>query len=138
MKWFRMTPVALVCAALTALTLAPFASHAQISGQNLLTDGGFESSNWRAQDNIGELVIAPSWRAWYVDVGRIQSYVKKPSNCDDNPDPACYWMRPEFNSADFAAFPNRVHGASRHKNTFPMDACMRAGCTSRSSGSSRA
>ncbi len=118
MKWFRMTLVALICAALVALTLAaPFASHAQTPGQNLLTDGDFEAPAWRAQDGIGELVIAPGWRAWYVDIGQIRSYVKQPSNCDTS-DPACYWMRPEFNSADFAAFPNRVHNGFKAQKYF--------------------
>jgi len=118
MKWFWITPVALVCAALITLTLAtPLASHAQIVGQNLLTDGDFESPTWRAQDGISELVVAPGWRAWYVDVGRIRSYVKQPSNCD-TADPACYWMRPEFNSANFSEFPNRVHNGFKAQKYF--------------------
>jgi len=127
MKWFRMTPVALVCAALIALTLAaPFASHAQTPGQNLLTDGGFEAPTWRAQDGISELVIAPGWRAWYVDIGQIRPYVKRPSNCDTS-DPACYWMRPEFNSADFAAFPNRVHNGFKAQKYFSYGRMHEAG-----------
>jgi len=126
MKWFRMTPVALVCAALIALTLAPFTSHAQTPGQNLLTDGDFEALTWRAQDGIGELVIAPGWRAWYVDIGQIRPYVKQPSNCDTS-DPACYWMRPEFNSADFAAFPNRVHNGFKAQKYFSYGRMHEAG-----------
>ena len=126
MKWFRMTPAALVCAALIALTLAPFASHAQTPGQNLLTDGDFEALTWRAQDGISELVIAPGWRAWYVDIGQIRPYVKQPSNCDTS-DPACYWMRPEFNSADFAAFPNRVHNGFKAQKYFSYGRMHEAG-----------
>jgi len=126
MKWFRMTPVALVCAALIALTLTPFASHAQTPGQNLLTDGDFEALTWRAQDGIGELVIAPGWRAWYVDIGQIRPYVKQPSNCDTS-DRACYWMRPEFNSADFAAFPNRVRNGFKAQKYFSYGRMHEAG-----------
>ena len=125
MKWFRMTPVALICAALIAL-VSPLASHAQIPGQNLLTDGDFEALTWRAQDGIGELVIASGWRAWYVDVGQIRPYVKKPSNCDTS-DPACYWMRPEFNSADFAEHPNRVHNGFKAQKYFSYGRMHEAG-----------
>ena len=113
MKWFRF-----ICAALIALILAaPVASYAQIPGQNLLTDGDFEAPTWRTQDGISELVVAPGWRAWYVDVGRIRSYVKQPGNCDTT-DPACYWMRPEFNTANFAEFPNRVHNGFKAQKYF--------------------
>ena len=127
MKCFKMTPVALVCAALIALSLiAPLASHAQTPGQNLLTGGDFEAPTWRAQDGIGELVIATGWRAWYVDANRIQSYVKQPSNCDTS-DRACYWMRPEFNSADFDAFPNRVHSGFKAQKYFSYGRMHEAG-----------
>lgn len=118
MKWFRIMPVALVCTGLIAYTLAtPLPTHAQIPGQNLLTDGDFEASTWRTQDGISELVVAPGWRAWYVDVGRIRSYVKQPSNCDTS-DPACYWMRPEFNSVSFSEFQNRVRNGFKAQKYF--------------------
>lgn len=127
MKWFRMTPVALVCAALIALALVPrLASHAQVPGQNLLSNSNFEAANWRAQDGIGELVVAPGWRAWYVDVGQVRSYVKPPSNCNAS-DPACYWMRPEFNAADAADFPNRVHSGLRAQKYFSYGRMHEAG-----------
>jgi LysM repeat protein len=133
MKWSRMTPVMLVCAALIALTLTPLAAHAQIPGQNLLTDGDFEALTWRAQDGIGELVIAPGWRAWYVDIGQIRPYVKQPSNCDTS-DPACYWMRPEFNSADFAAFPNRVRNGFKAQKYFSYGRMHEGGLYQRAVG----
>lgn len=118
MRWFRITPVALVCAALIALTLAaPSASYAQTPGQNLLTGADFEAPTWRTQDGISELVVAPGWRAWYVDVSRIQSYVKQPGNCDTS-DPACYWMRPEFNSVSFSEFQNRVRTGFKAQKYF--------------------
>jgi len=125
MNWFRMAQFALVCAALIALMLPPV-SHAQIPGQNLLTNGDFEAANWRAQDGIGELVVAPGWRAWYVDIGQIQPYVKKPSHCETS-DPACYWMRPEYNLADAAAFPNRVHSGLRAQKYFSYGRMHEAG-----------
>jgi LysM repeat protein len=127
MKWFRTTSVVLLSAVLIVLLLAqPFALYAQAPGQNLLTDGDFETPNWRSQAGINELVIAPGWRAWYVDIGRIQPYVKKPSNCDTS-DPACYWMRPEFNSADFDAFPNRVHSGFHAQKYFSYGRMHEAG-----------
>jgi LysM repeat protein len=122
-----MTQVVLICAALVALALmSPLASYAQIPGQNLLTDGDFEAPTWRSQDGIGELVVAPGWRAWYVEASRIQSYVKKPDNCDAS-DPTCYWMRPEFNSVDFAAFPNRVHSGLKAQKYFSYGRMHEAG-----------
>jgi LysM repeat protein len=127
MKCFKMTHVILVGVMLIALTLAqPLASHAQVPGQNLLTDGDFEASTWRAQDGIGELKIASGWRAWYIEANRIQSYVKRPSNCDTS-DPTCYWARPEFNSADFDAFPNRVHNGFKAQKYFTYGRMHEAG-----------
>jgi hypothetical protein len=127
MKCFKMTRVILVGVALIVLALvSPLATNAQVPGQNLLTDGDFEAPNWRAQDGIGELVVATGWRAWYVDANRIQSYVKQPSNCDTS-DRACYWMRPEFNSADFAAFPNRVHSGFKAQKYFSYGRMHEAG-----------
>ncbi len=117
----------LVCVALIAFMLVPpFATHAQSSGQNLIADGDFEASNWRAQNGIGELVVAPRWTAWYVDTNRVPSYVKKPSNCDSS-DPACYWMRPEFNSVRVDAFPNRVHSGAQAQKYFSYGRMHEAG-----------
>jgi LysM repeat protein len=127
MKWFKTTPFVVVCVALIALTLVqPLATFAQTTGPNLLSDGDFEASNWRAQNGIGEIVVAPSWRAWYVDVSQMPSYVKQPSNCDTT-DHACYWMRPEFNSVDFSAFPNRVHSGLRAQKYFSYGRMHEAG-----------
>ncbi len=127
MKCFKMTHVILVGVMLIALALAqPLASHAQVPGQNLLTDGDFEAPTWRAQDGIGELKIAPGWRGWYVEANRIQPYVKRPSNCDTS-DPTCYWARPEFNSADFDAFPNRVHNGFKAQKYFTYGRMHEAG-----------
>ncbi len=127
MKCFKMTHVILVGATLITLALVqPLATYAQIPGQNLLTDGDFEAPTWRAQDGIGELKIAPGWRAWYAEANRIQSYVKRPSNCDIS-DPTCYWARPEFNSADFDAFPNRVHNGFKAQKYFTYGRMHEAG-----------
>ena len=129
-KPFQATLILVVCAAMvTVAVVTPRASFAQTPGQNLLADGDFETSPWILQDGIGEVMIAPGWRAWWVDVA--PSYVQKPSNCNESNKSECYWMRPQFQEIDASAFPHRIHNGFRaiagmatlaavHYNTFSI------------------
>ena len=69
---------------------------AQAPGPNLLTNGDFEMNTggaWPFQDGIGEVQIAPGWRAFYVDDR--PAYAKVPDYCSPK-DKNCGWGRPEF------------------------------------------
>jgi len=128
---------ALLVAICMAVVVLPFASpppsHAQVSGLNLLTDGNFEASTpWPTQDGIGEVQVAPGWRAWYLDVA--PSYVKAPSNCDKGTQSDCYWMRPEFRNNEAASFPDRVHSGVRSQKYFSYGRMHEAGLYQRASG----
>ena len=78
---------------------------------NLLKNGDFESPPpWPMQNELGEIQVAPNWRAWYLDSP--PSYVQVPFNCASNPPPGCYWIRPEFRDAAAANSPQKVHSGS--------------------------
>jgi LysM repeat protein len=121
--------VVMLCAVLAATFAFPaLPAQAQGGGQNLLVDGDFEAPpTWPMQDGIGEVQVAPGWRAWYLD--RPPAYVQKPSNCGDKPDWAtdCYWMRPEFRDNIAASFENRVHSGVRSQKYFSYGRMHEAG-----------
>ena len=111
-----------------AFAVPALPSLAQGGGQNLLVDGDFEAPpTWPMQDGIGEVQVAPGWRAWYLD--RPLAYVQKPANCGDKPDWAtdCWWMRPEFRDNIAASFANRVHGGVRSQKYFSYGRMHEAG-----------
>jgi LysM repeat protein len=110
-KLYQALPILVVCAVMvTVAVVTPRTSQAQTSGQNLLVDPGFESP-FAMQDGIPEALVAQGWRAWWVDVA--PSYVKKPSNCDDNAKSDCYWERPKFELVTLEAFPNHIHSGGQ-------------------------
>ncbi len=132
-KPFQATLILVVCAAMVTLAVVtPRASFAQTPGQNLLADGDFETSPWILQDGIGEVVIAPGWRAWWVDVA--PSYVQKPSNCDESTKPECYWMRPQFQEINASAFPQRVHSGFRAQKYYSQGRMHQGGLYQRVTG----
>ena len=102
-------------------------SLAQGGGQNLLVDGDFEAPpTWPMQDGVGEVQVAPGWRAWYLDVP--PSYVQLPVNCNESKQGYhCYWMRPEFRDNVAASFANRVHGGVRSQKYFSYGRMHEAG-----------
>jgi len=95
----------------------------QVSG-NLLMDGGFEAPpTWPMQDGIGEVQVAPGWRAYYLD--KPPEYVRLPNNCDKLRVTECYWMRPEFR--DNTSFANRIHSGQRSQKYFSYGRMHEAG-----------
>ena len=65
MKSLRIAAFILVCVlAAVVVFAAPGAARAQTGGVNLLVDGDFEAPpTWPQQDGIGEVQVAPGWRA---------------------------------------------------------------------------
>lgn len=117
--------LAVAClAALPAWALASPPPQEQVSG-NLLVDGDFEAPpTWPFQDGIGEVQIAPGWRAFYLDAA--PSYVRPPINCSEHPkDTSCFWMRPEFR--DNSAFANRTRSGERSQKYFSYGRMHEAG-----------
>lgn len=117
--------LAVAClAALPAWVLAGPPPQEQVSG-NLLVDGDFEAPpTWPFQDGIGEVQVAPGWRAYYLDAA--PSYVLSPVNCSERPkDTSCYWMRPEFR--DNSSFANRTRSGERSQKYFSYGRMHEAG-----------
>lgn len=133
-RWFITVLVIVVCiGATTAPGKALPSARAQWPGPNLLVDGDFEAPPpWPWQDGIGEVQVAPGWRAWYLDSP--PSYIQVPANCNERPTPDCYWMRPEFRDTVLAAFPNRVHGGERAQKYFSYGRMHEAGLKQRVTG----
>ena len=119
--WILLGLVCLVL--LPALVLASPPAQEQVSG-NLLVDGDFEAPpTWPQQDGIGEVQVAPGWRAYYLDVP--PRYVQAPSNCDHPGLYDCFWMRPEFR--DNTSFANRIHSGVRSQKYFSYGRMHEAG-----------
>jgi hypothetical protein len=116
--------LALLCLVLLpALVLASPPAQEQVSG-SLLVDGDFEAPpTWPQQDGIGEVQVAPGWRAYYLDVP--PRYVQAPSNCDHPGLYDCFWMRPEFR--DNTSFANRIHSGVRSQKYFSYGRMHEAG-----------
>ena len=115
--------LSLLCLVIPALVLASPPAQEQVSS-NLLVDGDFEAlSPWPQQDGIGEVQVAPGWRAYYLDVPR--KYVQAPSNCDHPGLYDCFWMRPEFR--DNTSFANRIHSGVRSQKYFSYGRMHEAG-----------
>jgi hypothetical protein len=117
--------LALLCLVLLpALVLASPPAQEQVSG-NLLVDGDFEAPPpWPQQDGIGEVQVAPGWRAYYLDAP--PKAVQVPSNCSDRPrNVQCFWMRPEFR--DNTSFANRIHSGVRSQKYFSYGRMHEAG-----------
>ena len=132
MKLTKAVLVVIACAMIAAL---PLASHAQTPSQNLLVDGDFEAPpTWPQQDGIGEVQVAPGWRAWYVDPDQVPAYVKPPSNCKESGPVQCYWMRPEFRDTVLESFPNRVRSGIRAQKYFSYGRMHEAGLYQRVTG----
>ena len=92
---------------------------------NLLVDGDFEAlPPWPQQDGIGEVQVAPGWRAYYLDAP--PQSVEAPSNCSEHPHLYdCFWMRPEFR--DNTSFANRIHSGERSQKYFSYGRMHEAG-----------
>ncbi len=124
--------ILVLCAVMmTVAVVTPRASFAQTPGQNLLVNADFEAP-FGMQDGIGEVMVAPSWRAWWVDVA--PSYIQKPSNCDESKKTECYWMRPQFQEIDEPAYPNRVHGGFRAQKYYSQARMHEGGLYQRVTG----
>ena len=94
--------------------------------RELLKNGDFEiPPPWPTQDGHVEVQVAPSWRAWYLNIP--PSYVVPPSNCQGNSSYACYWMHPEFRDISAATFPQKVHGGSYAQRYFSYGRMHEAG-----------
>ncbi len=137
-NWTKTIIILLVVGMLMAVQAIPLGPVlAQGAGPNLLTDGDFEAPPvWPMQDGIGEIQVAPGWRAWYLDSP--PSYVERPRWCyndDESPkDSGCYWMRPEFRDNVAASFANRVHGGIRSQKYFSFGRMHQAGLMQRVTG----
>jgi len=132
-KFLRVTAIVFICALAAApLFITPTVAQAQTGGQNLLVDGDFEAPpTWPQQDGIGEVQVAPGWRAWYLDVP--PNYVQIPANCNERSDGYhCYWMRPEFR--DNTSFDNRIHSGARSQKYFSYGRMHEAGLYQRVGG----
>jgi LysM repeat protein len=117
--------------------LATRSLHAQTPGGNLLVDGDFEAPPvWPMQDGIGEVQVAPGWRAWYLDFP--PAYVVPPNSCYTEggglKDNGCFWMRPEYRDNVAASFANRVHGGVRSQKYFSYGRMHQAGLYQRVTG----
>ena len=124
----------LVIATLPFLTSLPAYAEEVGPNPNLLVDGDFEApAPWPWQDGIGEVQVAPGWRAWYLDLP--PGYVQLPANClDSKAGRGCYWMRPEFRDNIAASFENRVHGGIRSQKYFSFGRMHEAGLYQRVGG----
>lgn len=118
-------------ATLPVLVLAGPPAQEQVTG-NLLVDGDFEvPPTWPFQDGIGEVQVAPGWRAYYLDAA--PAYAISPENCSEHPhDTTCYWMRPEFR--DSSSFANRIHSGARSQKYFSYGRMHEAGLMQQVSG----
>jgi LysM repeat protein len=128
--------VVLCVVMVTLLLMMPLLAQAEEVGPNpnLLVDGDFEApSPWPQQEGIGEVQVAPGWRAWYLD--KAPSYVNKPANCmDSKAGYGCYWMRPEFRDTVLASFENRVRSGMRAQKYFSFGRMHEAGLYQRIGG----
>jgi LysM repeat protein len=122
-RWLIILAVACL-ATWPAWVLASPPPQEQVSG-DLLVDGDFEAPpTWPFQDGIGEVQIAPGWRAYYLDAA--PPYVLPPVNCSERPkDTSCFWMRPEFR--DNSAFANRTRSGERSQKYFSYGRMHEAG-----------
>ena len=105
---------------------------AQGEGPNLLQNGDFEGggASWPQQNGIGEVQVAPGWRAYYLDIP--PAYVTVPDFCYDEitgkrKDNGCYWARPEFRDVTLKFQPNRIHGGQRAQKYFTYGRMHEAG-----------
>ena len=121
----RITVIVVCALAVVVLFAASRTAQAQTGGQNLLVDGDFEAPpTWPQQDGIGEVQVAPGWRAYYLD--NPPGYVQIPANCNDSKEHTrCYWMRPEFR--DNTSFENRIHSGARSQKYFSYGRMHEAG-----------
>jgi LysM repeat protein len=112
----------IILVALPVLASSPAQEQVSV---NLLADADFEAPPpWPQQDGIGEVQVAPGWRAYYLDAP--PKYVEVPSNCSDHPhDAPCFWMRPEFR--DNTSFASRIHSGQRSQKYFSYGRMHEAG-----------
>ena len=110
--------------ALPVWVMASQPAQEQVS-DNLLVDGDFEAPpTWPQQDGVGEVQVAPGWRAYYLDAP--PPYVEASDNCADHPRLYdCFWMRPEFR--DSTSFAHRVHSGERSQKYFSFGRMHEAG-----------
>ena len=106
---------------------------------NLLQNADFEGGGdtWPMQDGIGEVQVAPGWRAYYLDVP--PAYVVRPEFCYEEgtgkkKDNGCFWARPEFRDVTKKVEPHRVHGGQRAQKYFTYGRMHEAGLMQRITG----
>jgi len=115
----------------TLLTYTMYLPFVSANG-NLLKNGDFESPPpWPMQNELGEIRVAPDWRAWYLD--QPPSYVTRPYNCDGR-DSGCYWTVPEFGDVQKAAYAYRVHSGDQAQKYFTYGRMHEAGLYQQVSG----
>ena len=141
-SWIALATVMGVALILTpAFALAGPAAMppAQAEGPNLLQAADFEGGGtaWPQQDGIGEVQVAPGWRAYYLDVP--PSYITVPDFCYDpltgkRMDNGCFWARPEFRDVTLKFQPNRIHGGQRAQKYFTYGRMHEAGLMQRVTG----
>jgi LysM repeat protein len=134
-----MVSAALILTPAFALAGPAAVPPAQGEGSNLLQDGDFEGGGpvWPLQNGIGEVQVAPGWRAYYRDVP--PPYVVVPEFCYDpvtgkRNDNGCYWARPEFRDVTLKFQPNRIHGGQRAQKYFSYGRMHEAGLMQRVTG----
>lgn len=103
-----------------AVLLRPIPVAAQAPGQNLLVNGDFEEGGggaWPFQDGIGEVQVAPGWRAFWLE--------QPPSYA--NPSTPNYWARPEFRDTKRIEFAYRVQSGNFSQKYFTFGRQHEAG-----------
>ncbi len=134
-----MVSAALILTPAFALAGPAAVPPAQGEGSNLLQGGDFEGGGavWPFQNGIGEVQVAPGWRAYFRDVP--PPYVVVPEFCYDpvtgkRNDNGCYWARPEFRDVTLKFQPNRIHGGQRAQKYFSYGRMHEAGLMQRVTG----
>lgn len=134
-----MVSVALILTPAFAMAGSASMPPAQGEGPNLLQNGDFEGGgdSWPQQNGIGEVQVAPGWRAYYLDVP--PAYIAVPDFCYDEvtgkrSDNGCFWARPEFRDVTLKFQPNRIHGGQRAQKYFTYGRMHEAGLMQRVTG----
>lgn len=90
------------------------------AGPNLLVNGDFEAGvgeAWPFQDGIGEVQVAPGWRAFWLNQPPAYANPSSPEN----------WARPEFRDTKRIEYAYRVHGGELAQKYFTFGRQHEAG-----------
>ncbi len=119
--------VLLIIGSFVGLATRVNVTQAQETGPNLLVNGDFEQDSggsWPFQDGMGEIQVAPGWRAFWADDPPPGTAI--PSYCDSD-EHGCYWGRPEFRGVSSAEYAYRVHGGNLAQKYFSWNRQHEAG-----------